>query len=474
MGQKRIADNVHGTIELTEIESKITDTPCFQRLRNIKQLGLANLVYPGTNYSRLSHSLGVCYLTGRTLDALKKNTTIDLSPDDEQKYRLAGLLHDIGHYPFSHATEDAANEFYRAQLLTTTTQQEDDNKSNQEQKTFDNHEALGAKILQTDPDISSILESYSIDPLEISRIFNRETPPQYANLVSSDLDADRIDFLLRTSRHSGLPYGSIDLDYLLTQLRIDAENKICLTKRAIKAADHFLLGRYFDYQQVAYHKTVVGLELMLKEVIHHLLTNNIIDLSSTMIKDKIQDSSWQSYDDNLFIRHIETLSKDGSNPTIQRIASSIIKRTPPKLVFQNEHLGERKNSASDVSTEHTLRKRLLTSEMRRIAEQKGIDPKHWKIWTKDIPLTKIGSHIPVSASVASDEPEALDQAIRIMNDENQTSKPIMESQDSLMSVLSDKALYIERLYVLFPATEEGILLRNEIAEEINQAMNRDE
>ena len=112
--------------------------------------------------------------------------------------------------------------------------------------------------------------------------------------------------------------------------------------------------------------------------------------------------------------------------------------------------------------------------MRRIAEQKGIDPKHWKIWTKDIPLTKIGSHIPVSASVASDEPEALDQAIRIMNDENQTSKPIMESQDSLMSVLSDKALYIERLYVLFPATEEGILLRNEIAEEINQAMNRDE
>lgn len=99
---KRIADPVYGTIGLTKLETQVIDTRVFQRLRNVKHLGLAYLVYPAADFSRFAHSLGVCHVTGLLLDALNA-ADANLSVDELQKYRLAGLLHDIGHYPLSHA-----------------------------------------------------------------------------------------------------------------------------------------------------------------------------------------------------------------------------------------------------------------------------------------------------------------------------------------------------------------------------------
>src|SRR5579862_6668732 len=108
--EKRIADPVHGTIGLSALEANIIGTPAFQRLRNVKQLALAPLVYPGANYTRFSHSLGVCHVTGLILTALQQTTQFSdsegsISDDEIQLYRLAALLHDIGHYPFSHVME---------------------------------------------------------------------------------------------------------------------------------------------------------------------------------------------------------------------------------------------------------------------------------------------------------------------------------------------------------------------------------
>ncbi len=190
---KKISDPVHKTIKLSELESDVIQTKTFQRLRNVKQLGLAHYVFPGADFSRFSHSLGVCHVTGRILDELCKNYDNSLSSKDIQKYRLAALLHDIGHYPFSHAMGEAIENFYKQQLYIPK-----GSHSNEEvtTKPFFTHEALGKQILELDPEISRLLKSSGFEPKEISSIFRREGGHKFQNLISSDLDADRIDFLM--------------------------------------------------------------------------------------------------------------------------------------------------------------------------------------------------------------------------------------------------------------------------------------
>jgi uncharacterized protein len=110
---KQIHDPVHGTVGLSKLEVDIISSRCFQRLHHIKQLGLAYLVYPTLNYSRFSHSLGACHIVGRMLRSIERNSGREFSPAEWQLYRVAALLHDIGHYPFSHAMEKAVADFYK-------------------------------------------------------------------------------------------------------------------------------------------------------------------------------------------------------------------------------------------------------------------------------------------------------------------------------------------------------------------------
>jgi hypothetical protein len=274
---KRIADPVHGTIGLSELEAKVITTQVFQRLRNIKQLGLAHYVYPGADYSRLSHSLGACHITGRILEALSRNSGTRFNPTDEEMrlYRVAALLHDIGHYPFSHAMEQALKNYYKRSLMQ-------DGGNGTSIKVF-KHESVGREILARDAELRQVLRDGGVDPDSVHTIFNRKTDSPLANIVSSDLDADRIDYLLRTAHHTGLPYGSIDLDYILSQMRVDEGGRVCINSKAVRTADHFLLCRYFDYQQVAFHKTVAAIELVLKDVISELLESRMLDGSAEQV-----------------------------------------------------------------------------------------------------------------------------------------------------------------------------------------------
>jgi HD superfamily phosphohydrolase len=252
---KRVADPIHGTIGLTDPECRILATRAFQRLRNIKQLGLAHYVFPNADYSRFSHSLGVCHVAGRTLEAIQSQIGAQKLSDDEiQRYRLAGLCHDIGHYPYSHAMEYAIQDFYSESLLEGSGCEGKPTPPSEVIK----HEQVGKRVLTLDPELLSIKPADSWR--EIASIFAREGPQTFGNLISSDLDADRIDYLMRTAHHTGLPYGNVDIEYLLSQVRIDAKNRVCFSDSALRAAEHLLVCRYFDYQQVAFNKTVAGLE----------------------------------------------------------------------------------------------------------------------------------------------------------------------------------------------------------------------
>lgn len=441
----RISDPVHNTIGLSEVEGAIIASRAFQRLRNVKQLGLASLVFPGVDYSRLSHCVGVCHVTGRLLSALATNTEkarTPFKPDAEklQAYRLAGLLHDIGHYPFSHAMEEAIKNYGTKGFL----------RGGAPLKTV-GHEAAGKLILETDAEINGILKKFGVYPASVSAIFNRSQPEALTNLISSDLDADRIDYLLRTAHFSGLPYGGIDLDYILTQLRIDSKERVCLTPKAICAADHFLLSRYFDYQQVSFHKTVAALEKLLKDVLQIIIDAGMIDCSEAGIKSAIANARWAEFDDVYIWGLIRTVAKEDSINGFK--ARSLLDRKVPKQVYHKEHL-----DGVERQDDFVRWRKAVEAAKDKAAVHFGIDPSLWYVWYKDgIAPTKIGSRVPVGAIRKGADAQEKDkyedryeQSIRIVAQNGDESTDIMSAPRSLMSVLSNSALYALRLYVLLP------------------------
>lgn len=464
---KRIADPVHGSIELTELEYQVIATPAFQRLRNIKQLGLAHYVFPNADYSRFSHSLGVCHVAGRTLEAIQNVLgTSAVSDDEVQKYRLAGLLHDVGHYPYSHAMEEAIEEYYSSSLLASSTAET--GSSTEEAFKFLNHESAGERVLTLDQGLVRIKDQAYWQ--QIADIFRRQTPPRFANLVSSDLDADRIDYLMRTAHHTGLPYGKVDIEYLLSQLQIDDRERICFRAKAIRAAEHLLVCRYFDYQQVAFNKTVAGLEWLLREVLGELLTRKKIDCSATWVENAISTgSAWHRFDDSLLWQTIRDLASETTEDAeIGPMARAILERIPPKLVGDIEYIAGR-----DEEAKRNFRrmKTIINSERSKWAAKFKISSRHWHIWAKNgIELTKAGSYVPISAALeptsaeSSESKDKYEQALRIIEPNSLTSVPIMEVPYSLMNVLADKALYSLRVYVLLPRDKES--MKQQIREEM--------
>ena len=219
---------------------------------------------------------------------------------------------------------------YSAQILQGETQSVSDEATAQTPASLD-HEDVGRELLDHDQEIADVLKKYEIDPADIHRIFSRQPSkdgqvPRFANLISSDLDADRIDYLSRTARHTGLPYGLVDIDYLLSQMRLDKSGRICLDPSALRTAEHFLLGRYFDYQQVNFHKTVAALEWALHDVINALLESGWLDCSPTTIRHKITSGEWSHFDDLEILRLVRDLENCTQSDVTQAKVRAVTRR----------------------------------------------------------------------------------------------------------------------------------------------------
>lgn len=454
---KKIHDPVHGTIGLSELEVKILDTKVFQRLRNIKQLGLTNYVFPGAEYNRFSHSLGVCHLCGKLYDA--KSQFKEGNEREKQKIRLAGLLHDIGHYPFSHTTEEAIELYVdeeKASLIKSNSSEEKEEFAQTIPLEYLNHESIGRLILQEDVQIKQILKEYGYEPRDIYALFTRdgETPEKnISNIISSDLDADRLDYLLRSSYHIGLPYGTNDLEYILCQIKVDNEDKVCISPKALRTVDHFLLCRYFDYSQVVYHKTVVGFEEILKKIVMYLIKQHEIDYSEDDIVTKIKNGEWNEFDDNFIIQLIRRYYKSPETPKrIKLLAKSILERIPPKEIVKIEYI---KINDAPNKKQFDREKVAFNSIKNKISTEFKIDPDNIFLWNiKGFGITKIGKDIDVSDELQSQEHrDKIDQIARIHNRATKKSETIITRDDSLMSILSNYGLYSMRLFILFDTDE---------------------
>jgi len=237
---KIINDPVYGFIRFPEPElMRVIDHPWFQRLRNIKQMGLAHLVYPGATHTRLAHSLGACHLVGKALDELKAK---DIVPDKDEcvAARLAALLHDIGHAPFSHSLEN---------ILVGV-----------------HHETLSRLIMQRmNSEFSGMMDkTIQIFDDSNSKGSNPGTGGKYYlhQLVSSQLDVDRMDYLNRDSFYTGVSEGVIGYDRILQMLTV-RDNELMVEEKGVYSVEKFIIARRLMYWQVYLHKTVLGSEMLL-------------------------------------------------------------------------------------------------------------------------------------------------------------------------------------------------------------------
>ncbi|HEV8367414.1 MAG TPA: HD domain-containing protein [Pyrinomonadaceae bacterium] len=255
MSERIYRDPVHNIIRLRtdtaegELMMKLIDAAEFQRLRRIKQLGLGLYTYQGAEHSRFTHSLGAFHLMTRVLDRLGERYSI--KPEDRIAARAAALLHDVGHGSFSHVMEKVLN-FH--------------------------HEKWTVQVLLSEKtEIGQLLRSHSSElPVKVASIIEGTFQPSaLAQLVSSQLDVDRMDYLLRDSLMTGAKYGIYDLEWIINALAIDeVGDRIYVEARGLYAVEEYLQARYYMFRQVYFHRTLRSAEAVLRSIIRRALTLN--------------------------------------------------------------------------------------------------------------------------------------------------------------------------------------------------------
>jgi len=249
-----IRDPVHGYVLINELERDVLDTYPLQRLHRIRQLGNAYLTYPGADHSRFGHSLGTLHLA-----SIASNKLLDLgfSADDVQELRLAALLHDVGHGPFSHLFEEAV---LRHKTLS--------------------HEDLTAKIIK-DTEIKDKIEDFGYNPDSVSLLSVGKLKSPLSMLISGPFDIDKLDFLLRDSYYTGVEYGKVDALRLLMSLRL-VEGSLALELPAsLYALESLLISRYEMFKAVYFHRTVRAAWVMLRVAVETAyLCEGLFDFSS--------------------------------------------------------------------------------------------------------------------------------------------------------------------------------------------------
>lgn len=271
---KRIRDPIHGLITfdfanvVDETAWELINTPEFQRLRRVKQLGVSEFTYPGATHTRFAHSIGVFHIARQLMKVAQRD--VPPAQRDEPRERaalLAALLHDLGHGPFSHAFENAE-------------------KARLSKEDYRDHEDWTAEIIcRPEGNIRRILDGKFGKknglPDHIAAMLRGDKQDLYSSVVSSSFDADRLDYLRRDRMMTGSGAGAIDFDWLLDNLRVaevptdfgeDTEETsgetiqaFAFEEKALQAAESFILARFHLYSQVYLHRTTRGIEQMLTE-----------------------------------------------------------------------------------------------------------------------------------------------------------------------------------------------------------------
>ncbi|WP_338967611.1 HD domain-containing protein [Spiroplasma endosymbiont of Lonchoptera lutea] len=315
MSQWMVRDSIYGNINVQEsVIIALINSKEFQRLRRILQLGGGQFVFPSAVHNRFSHSLGVYYL----IDKIFRNSSFDnVSNEEKTLTKIAGLLHDLGHGPFSHSFEKVSPI---------------------------NHEQWTITIIQNEQSqINQVLKAFNIDVQAVCQIIAKTHPNKILlSLVSSQLDCDRMDYLLRDSYHTGVEYGNFDIDWIMENLRI-INNEIVYDEKALFAIENYLLGRYHMYWQIYNHKVGISFDYLLVNIfkrLKYLFTKNfkfktdialVVPLLQENNSEQLNVSHYLQLDDYSLMSLFSLLAKEEDN-ILQDLTDRIVNRRFFKLI----------------------------------------------------------------------------------------------------------------------------------------------
>ncbi len=316
-----VRDPVHGTLVFSNSETAVIDSPEFQRLRAIKQLGFADVSFPGATHTRFLHSLGVCHLAGQVFDRIFRQFPFSSEANRErfrQVFRLGALLHDVGHGPLSHTTEEVMPPVADLKISIYK-----DRKFAPDQRAT--HEDYTIKYL-TDSHLSEILQKNFSDlsPVHVACLIDKHIPcpddffveqgldfrPILSQLVSGELDCDRMDYLERDSYFTGTNYGKFDRDWMVNNMTAyphDGKLFLGLNRRAIYTFDDFLISRHHIHLMVYFHH---------KCLIYEEMLNNYLTSEDCTFKLPASLDEYTQYNDFKLHEHLAS----AKNMWAQRIA----------------------------------------------------------------------------------------------------------------------------------------------------------
>ncbi len=471
---EKVIDSVHGFIPLTEVENEICKLGIFKRSGRIKQLSFANWVFPGAEHTRYTHSLGVMHIIDKM--ALKLKYT----DEKRQILRLAALLHDIGHFPLSHDGEAAyraleKSKFYdnfdiaeEKQIIKNEIdricEKVDDIEiyfGNPSSSKF-HHEQVTKEIILNNKEIHNVLNNSNcsefVNLKDICAIITGDIEcdnyriSDMVQLLNSELDADRIDYMMRDGFFSGTSYGDFGMGLLvdnLTKIKVKGKTVIGIKQQGIASGDQFLLNRVLSYEQVMYNKRVSSLALMARRIMQYSISKGYIKSNAEVVKNIIEnDFSYLLFTDVSFWNTVEKIyleHENGNNidETIFMFCKNLITNKELKHEAENEVIFKVTPKFFDKNIKNTKIYKNLENLDSNIPVFLTSDI------TKHKPLEIFEKHIE---HLPKEEQERLKlnrlmNGITIINDDK-TVNLLVDDERSLMSTLYDTKLYLLREYAL--------------------------
>ena len=314
---KIINDPVHGFIKIPyEIIFDIMEHRCFQRLRRISQTGLLSLIFPGATHTRFHHAIGAMHLMFNALEILKQKG-VKISTEEEKGAMLAVLLHDVGHGPFSHALENILMDNWH-------------------------HEKLSLLLME------QLNEEFSGELTIAIQMFQGKYHRKFFNqLISSQLDVDRLDYLKRDSFYTGVSEGNINTQRILSTLNV-LDDELVLDEKGIYSIEHYLVARMFMYWQVYYHKAAVLAENLLIKIMNRaktLVSQNVkVEASENLKYFLSRESSTEAteediarfmeLDDTDVLQAIKSW-KNHDDFVLSYLCKTVINRKFPKIIYSS-------------------------------------------------------------------------------------------------------------------------------------------